>query len=231
MCTRENASKGWTGGAPTGSIWTFTGCAFRRIGLDGTRLRGAHFRQVTLAELDAPEFAAPRSEWRSVSIAGSRIGSAELYESVWRSVTVSGCKINYLNARTATWQDVVFAGCALGELDLSEARVTRLAFRDCRIETLTLSGARLADVDLRGAELSRIVSVAGLAGTWISDRQLADLAPLLARHLQIGLAPDKPTRFHQQPRVLGVSGNCPSSFQVGIGSDSICRCLSAASSR
>lgn len=168
-------------------FWSFTGCAFRQVGLDGTRLRGAHFRHVTLAELDAPEFAAPRSEWRNVSLTGSRLGSAELYESVWRSVTVSGCKINYLNARTGTWQDVVFAGCTLGELDLGGSRVARLAFRDCRIETLTLSGAKLADVDLRGAQLSRIVSVAGLAGAWISDTQLADLAPLLASELRIGV--------------------------------------------
>jgi uncharacterized protein YjbI with pentapeptide repeats len=166
-------------------FWSFTGCDLRRVGLDGTRLRGAHFHQVTLAELDAPDFAAPRSEWRNVSLTGSRLGSAELYESVWRSVTVSGCKINYVNARTAAWQDVVFAGCTLGELDLGEARVARLAFRDCRIEALTLSGARLADVDLRGAVLSGIVGVAGLAGGWITDTQLADLAPLLARHLQI----------------------------------------------
>jgi uncharacterized protein YjbI with pentapeptide repeats len=176
----------WTGADR--EFWTFTGCAFRRVRLDGTQLRGAHFRDVTLAELDAAELAAPRSEWRNVSVTGSRLGSAELYESVWRSVTVSSCKIDYLNARTATWQDVLFAGCTFGELDLSEARVTRLALRDCRIETLTLSGARLAEVDLRAAELSRIVSVAGLAGTWISEIQLADLAPLLARHLQIGIA-------------------------------------------
>jgi uncharacterized protein YjbI with pentapeptide repeats len=169
-------------------FWSFTGCAFHRVGLDGTRLRGVHFHQVTLAGIDAPDFAAPRSEWRNVSLTESRLGSAELYESVWRSVTLSGCKINYLNARTATWQDVVFADCSLGELDLGDARVARLAFRDCRIETLTLSGARLAEVDLRGAGLSRIVSVAGLAGAWVTQTQLSDLAPLLAEHLQIRVA-------------------------------------------
>lgn len=155
------------------------------MGLNGTRLRGVHLRHVTLAELDTPNFSAPRSEWRSVRVDGSRLGSAELYESVWRSVTVSGGKINYLNARTATWQDVVFTDCTLGELDLGNARVERLAFRNCRIDTLALSGARLADVDLRGAGPARITGVAGLAGAWVTETQLADLAPLLAEHLGI----------------------------------------------
>jgi uncharacterized protein YjbI with pentapeptide repeats len=101
---------------------------------------------------------------------------------------VSEGKIGYLNARAAQWQDVRFADCTLGELDLSSARVTRLAFHRCRIETLTLSGARLADVDLRGADVRAITGVAGLAGCWITEDQLSELAPHLATHLKIGVA-------------------------------------------
>jgi uncharacterized protein YjbI with pentapeptide repeats len=168
-------------------FWTFTGCAFRRVGLDGTLLRGSHLNLVTMAGLDVPELVAPRSTWRRVDLTGGRIGSAELYDGGWRSVGVSGCKIGYLNARAAEWQDVRFTDCTIGELDLSSARVARLALDDCRIETLTLSGARLADVDLRRADFRAITGVAGLAGSWITEDQLTELAPHLATHLKISV--------------------------------------------
>ena len=171
-------------------FWTFTGCAFRRTNLDGTALRGSHLNEVVLDGLEVAELVAPRSTWRRVELTSSRIGSAEIFDTSWRSVRVSGAKIGYLNARAAEWQDVRFADCTIGELDLSSARVTRLAFAGCRIETLTLSSARLVDVDLRGADFRAITGPAGLAGSWITEDQLTELAPHLARHLKISIGGD-----------------------------------------
>jgi uncharacterized protein YjbI with pentapeptide repeats len=168
-------------------FWTFTGCAFRRVNLDGTSLRGAHLTEVTMSGLEVSELIAPRSTWQRVELTGGRIGSAELYDGNWRSVSVTGSKIGYLNARAAEWQDVRFVDCIFDELDLSSAAVTRLALDGCRIDTLTLSGARLADVDLRQADLRAITDVAGLAGAWITESQLTELAPHLAAHLKISV--------------------------------------------
>jgi uncharacterized protein YjbI with pentapeptide repeats len=170
-------------------FWAFTGCAFRRVDLDGTSLRGAHLAEVTLTALEVSELVAPRSTWQRVELTGGRIGSAELYDGSWRSVGVTGCKIGYLNARAAEWQDVRFTDCILDELDLSAASVTRLALDGCRIETLTLSGARLTDVDLRRTDLRTITDVAGLSGAWITESQLSELAPHLASHLTIRVGP------------------------------------------
>lgn len=164
---------------------TFTGCAFQRVSLHRTRLRGAHFADVTLTDLEAAELVAPRSSWRSVEVASCRLGAVELYESQWRSVTVSGSKISYLNARSATWQDVIFRDCTFDELDLGSATVARLTFDRCRVLSLDVSHAKLADVDLRGAELHAVKGLGGLAGTWVSEYQLTELAPLLAAHLKI----------------------------------------------
>jgi uncharacterized protein YjbI with pentapeptide repeats len=170
-------------------FWTFTGCAFRRVDLDGTQLRGSHLSEVALSGLDVPELVAPRSTWRQVEVTGGRIGSAELYDGSWRSVRVSGSKIGFLNARAAEWQDVRFVDCTFGELDLSSARVARLALDDCRIDTLTLSDARLADVDLRRADLRAVTGLAGLTGSWITESQLTELAPHIAVHMGIGVTP------------------------------------------
>jgi uncharacterized protein YjbI with pentapeptide repeats len=174
----------------SGADWeftTFTSCAFQRVGLQETRLRGAHFVDVTLADLDCPALSAPRTHWQAVELDTSRIGSAELYDTVWKSVTVSGSKLGFLNARASTWQDVVFRDCLIDELDLGSATVRRLTFERCRIETLDVSGATLSDVDLRDARLGAVRGLEGLAGTWVTEQQLLELAPLLAAHLRINV--------------------------------------------
>lgn len=166
---------------------SFTSCEFRRVGLQETRLRGAHFVDVAFADLDCPALSAPRTQWQNVELEGSRIGSAELYDTVWKSVTVSGSKLGYLNARASTWQDVVFTDCLIDELDLGSATVRRLKFERCRIETLDVTGATLSDVDLRDVQLSAVRGLEGLAGTWVTEQQLLELAPLLAAHLRINV--------------------------------------------
>ena len=60
----------------------------------------------------------------------------------------------------------------------------------CTIGELLVSRARLADVDLRGAEMSRIDDATALAGAVVSPTQLLDLAPLLAAALGIRVQAD-----------------------------------------
>lgn len=166
---------------------TFAECAVDGGSFDGTDLRSLHLVEATLSDVEAAVFAAPRSDWRTVSVQRSRLGAVEMYESSWRSVEVTDCKLSYVNARGSTWQDVVFRNCVIDELDLSHATIRRVSFAGCRIGTLQLSGTTWSDADLRGAELEHLKDLAGLAGAWVSDDQLRLLAPLLAAHLQINV--------------------------------------------
>lgn len=166
--------------------------------LSGGRLTESRLRSVTLSDTDlsaasvlesdwervsSPHLKAPRSTWRDVSIEGSRFGVAELYDAGISGLVLRGCKLDLVNLRNAVLTDVVFEHCTITELDISGARATRVRFSDCSIGTLEASGARLKDVDLRGAQLSRIVGLAGLKGAVISEEQLVELAPSLAQHL------------------------------------------------
>ncbi len=182
----EDYRDGDFGGADL-EFTTFVACAFQRTQLDGARLRGAHFAESTLTELDVAALTAPRSSWRGVQVSGSRIGAAELYESQFRSVTVATSKLGFVNARSAVWQDVVFCDCVIDELDLGSATITRLRFERCVIKTLDVTRAKLTDVDLRDAELHAVKGLGGLAGAWINDHQLTELAPLLAAQLKINI--------------------------------------------
>jgi uncharacterized protein YjbI with pentapeptide repeats len=164
---------------------TFSESALQRLVLDATDLRGVHLAECRLDQLDAARCSVPRSSWRDVVLAGSRLGAVEAYESTWRAVLVTDSKLGYLNARGSTWTDVTFRGCTVDELDLTDARLTRVRLDDCRVRSLRLGGTILTDVDLRTARLAELEGLAGLAGAWVSEQQLTELAPLLAAHLGI----------------------------------------------
>lgn len=164
---------------------SFTDCAFERVSLHEADLRGLHLAECRLTAVDAPVLAVPRSSWRDVLVTGSRLGAVEAYESTWRTVSIADGKLGYLNARGSTWTDVSLRDCAVDELDLSGARLTRVSLAGCRVGTLHLAGATLTDVDLRQTRLEVIEGLAGLAGAWVSETQLVELAPLLAVHLGI----------------------------------------------
>lgn len=168
---------------------TFGSCRFVRTDLHDARLRGAHFVDSVLSDLDVASLTAPRSSWRRVRLSGSRIGALETYESSFRSVTVEGSKLGFVNARSSVWQDVEFTDCVIDELDLGSAIASRVKFSRCTIKTLDLTRAKLSDVDLRGASLHMIKGLDGLRGTWIDEHQLGDLAPLFATHLEINVSP------------------------------------------
>lgn len=166
---------------------SFTGCEFDQVQLLDADLRGAHFTGSRWLDVDAPVLRGPRSAWRTMIIERSRVGSAELYESNWRDVTISDSKLGFLNLRGSEWRDVIITGCGIDELDLSGATITRLAFQNCQIGTVDLTGTSLTDVDLRGADLSTINGLTGIAGATISEDQLLRMSRLLARHLQLNV--------------------------------------------
>jgi uncharacterized protein YjbI with pentapeptide repeats len=163
----------------------FRECAFDDVQAHDATLRGATFFDVELARLNAPIFSAPRAELRSVTIEGSRLGSAELYEASLSSVHIVSTKLGFVNLSGATLLDVLFTGCSIDELDLSGAKLNRVAFVDCTIGVLSLNHATLQNVDLRRADLSRIDGFTALAGATLTSGQVADLASSFAEHLGI----------------------------------------------
>lgn len=162
---------------------TFTECEFTGVSMNDTELRGARFLECRSAGLYAPVFRAARTTFRDVVLEGSRLGSAEMYDSSWTSVHVDGGKLDFLNLRNARLNNVLFTGCIIGELDLGGAKAARVAFSNCRIDSLNLSGAALTDVDLRTTDFGSITHLPGLGGATIDDHQLRLLAPLLAQNL------------------------------------------------
>lgn len=160
-----------------------TECLLRSVSLTDADLTAASVVESRWERVSSPHLKAPRSTWRDVSIEGSRFGVAELYDAGISGLVLRGCKLDLVNLRNAVLADVSFEHCTIAELDISGARATRVKFSDCTVGTLEAREAQIKEVDLRGAQLSRIVGLAGLKGAVISEEQLVELAPSLAQHL------------------------------------------------
>jgi uncharacterized protein YjbI with pentapeptide repeats len=154
--------------------------AFIGLGLHDADLRGARFVECVIERLDAPALRAARSVLRDVVIRGSRVGSAELYESEWQGVHVVDSKLGYVNLRNSVLRDIRFENCSIDELDLGGAAAERVSFVDCRAGRLEMAGARLKHVDLRGLDFRGVSGFDGLRGATVSTTQVIDLAPLFA---------------------------------------------------
>jgi uncharacterized protein YjbI with pentapeptide repeats len=172
------------GGRDLGGI-EFSECAFDDVQAHATGFRAATFSEVEFSRFNAPVFSAPRARFRDITMRGSRIGSAELYESYVNSARFADSKLGFVNARGAQLIDVSFEGCTIDELDLAGAALTRVSFTDTTVRSLSLGGARLTDVDLRGAEFAQIDGFESLRGATLSEYQVGTLAAAFARHLGI----------------------------------------------
>ena len=166
----------------------FVECAFSTVRANETLLRGVSFRECVFSGIDAPSLRAPRSEWRSVVLDGSRIGAAEMYEAIIHGASLRSSKLSFVNLRSATIRDVEFVDCTIEDLDLAGATLERVAFRNCTVGTIRFHSTgqpAMVDVDLRGVRLDAIDGLDSLRGLVLSAEQVAELAPSLAAHLGI----------------------------------------------
>lgn len=164
---------------------TVSESVFAGITADEAELRSVRVVDTVLESLNVPVLRAARSTWRDVVVRGSRIGSAELYESGLRALRFENCKLGFVNLRGASLHDVLFVDCTIDELDLGQSTAARVAFDGCSVRALDLQQATLTDFDLRGADVQEIAGIRNLAGVTINGLQLGMLAPALAESIGI----------------------------------------------
>lgn len=130
------------------------------------------------------------STWQDVVLDHPRIGALTAPSATLTRVSVTGGRIDFANLRETTLTDVTFTDCDLRDLDAMGARWTRVRFQDCRLGSLELASATLRDVDVSTSELSAVAGVGSLRGLTVSGVQLLQLAPAMAGHLGLVVAPD-----------------------------------------
>ena len=161
----------------------FLECRLERCRVDGLSLPRARITETLLSEVHGTSIDLADSTWRDSHVSGGRLGAVTLIGATWTGIRVRGCHLGFVNLAGAEFEDVRFEGCEIGSLDARTARLRSVTFVDCAVGELNVAGATLSKVDLSGARLRSLVGVESLRGAIVSDTQLADLAPLLAREL------------------------------------------------
>jgi uncharacterized protein YjbI with pentapeptide repeats len=168
----------------------FMGCRIERCRLDDLDLRHARIIESLLADNDATSLNAAEGTWRDSLVTGGRIGALTASTATWSGIRLRGIKLDFLDLSGARVSTTVVEDCVIGELELAEADLRTVRFPGSSIEILGTSNTRLTDVDLSGARLRTIASIAGLRGATLSMDQLIDLAPLLAADAGIRIKGD-----------------------------------------
>ena len=165
------------------------GCCVRLVDVAELVLHRARLIDSDFSEPDITDLSGPDSTWRSVIVAGGRIGAWDLAGGVVDAITVAGVQLGYVNLRDATLTDVTVRDCRIETLDLAGAKARRVSLSGCVIGELVVLRADLDAFDLRGARLDRVDGVENLGGAIISAEQLLDLAPALAVAAGITIGP------------------------------------------
>ncbi|GGM43728.1 pentapeptide repeat-containing protein [Dactylosporangium sucinum] len=159
----------------------FEGVTFTEGNLDHCR-----FNDVWVSRNRWVGVKAAETEWLDVSVLDSVLAGVQAYGSRLRRVVFQRCKIDSLNLRGATLVDVEFDGCELNELDCAGATLTNVTFAGSAVKRARFSGVKLKKVDFRGArELDVADGADALRGAIVDERQLLELAPVLAAALGI----------------------------------------------
>lgn len=165
----------------------FLGCRLTGLMIETANLRGVRLADTEWTGCAASTVDAARAVLRDVIIEGCRIGALDLTGATIGRLTIRDTKLDHVNLRGADALDISIADSRIGDLDLGQARVTRMRISGGSVESLRVSSARLKDIDVSRTWLARLEGLESVAGLALSQAQVSDLAPSLARHLGIAV--------------------------------------------
>ncbi|GAB7049693.1 pentapeptide repeat-containing protein [Catenuloplanes indicus] len=172
------------------------GIRLTRCYLTDVELLEADWRNVRLSQcvLDRVDLSSAYLRGLTIDrceLIGCRLTGAQLFDATLRDVTFEDCRLDF-----AVWEavtangPVAWVGSNLSKASLTRCRLTTATFTDCRLTDLELADCDLEGADLRGNDLSRINGVPSLYGARIAGAQLADIAQLAVRDLNLQVGDD-----------------------------------------
>ncbi|MDN8547555.1 hypothetical protein PUW81_000370 [Microbacterium sp. NM3R9] len=166
--------------------------------VDRIDLTGAVMSDVRIADVSAVELAARDGSWRTVSIAGGRLGTLDAGRARWDGVEIRGIRVDYLSAPAAVLRDVRFVDCRIGTLDAPGSTLERVQFVGTTVDEFDTRELRGSDLDLRGLDALAFTDVRALRNATVSLRQAESHAAAFAQALGIEVRDD--ARDERMPR-------------------------------
>lgn len=145
------------------------------IAVDSLDLTGCSLTDVDIDALSGVAVTSRESRWQSVRIAGGRVATLDLSRSDLIGVEIRGLRIDYLSMAGSTASDLLFVDCVIGAWDAPQSKLSRVRFETCRVDEVDNRDWRVENVDLRGLDATRYLSMSALRGATLSEHQVSTL--------------------------------------------------------
>lgn len=145
------------------------------LDVDSLDLTGCALTDVDIDELRGVTVTSRESRWQTVRVAGGRVATLDLSRSDLVGVELRGLRVDYLSMAGSTASDLLFVDCVIGAWDAPQSRLSRVRFESCRVDEVDNRDWRVENVDLRGLDAARYLSMGALRGATLTDRQVTAL--------------------------------------------------------
>lgn len=145
------------------------------IEVESIDLTGCSLTDVDIDELRGVTVTSRESRWQSVRITGGRVATLDLSRSDLVGVEVRGLRIDYLSMAGSTASDLLFVDCIIGAWDAPQSKLARVRFESCRVDEVDNRDWRVENVDLRGLDAARYLSMGALRGATLTEQQVTVL--------------------------------------------------------
>lgn len=184
----EYAAMSFTGG-PTADIecisTQFQNCSIslsetENFVLQKARASDSLFEMGNIKVLDAHN-----SRWKDCRISQGKVISGNFSGAHLSGVLFKDLRVGFLNLIQSEISDVLFKNCKFDTLDFVGSKISRVAFVDCHVEEIDLRDAKSENFDLSGLNFQSLNGLDGLRNCYVSNSQLVQLSPIVARELGI----------------------------------------------
>lgn len=145
------------------------------IVVDSLDLTGCTLTDVDIDALCGVTVTSRESRWQSVRITGGRVATLDLSRSDLIGVEIRGLRIDYLSMAGGAASDLLFVDCVIGAWDAPQSKLSRVRFEACRVDEVDNRDWRVENVDLRGLDAARYLSMAALRGATLTEQQVTAL--------------------------------------------------------
>ena len=126
-----------------------------------------------------------RSLWRRVMLSTVQAVGLVASASTLEDVLIEDSKLDHANFRFATFKHVVFRRCSLIGVDFAGVAMAGVSFDGCEFDDTTFDRASMSKVTFPSSRFGTLYGISGLRGATVSQSQLFELAPQLARDLGV----------------------------------------------
>lgn len=149
--------------------------------VDAGEYRSLDMMNAKLSQCSAMNVISYRASLIRCSFTKCRLTGLQLPDAHIKDAVFEDCLLELSNFRNVQFERCHFKNCDLREADFAGSNLKNVLFENCEFAGVDFSNASCARVEFEETNLSEIKGISGLKGATMTEQNLIEIAPLLAR--------------------------------------------------